>query len=134
MRHLKAGRKLNRTSSHRKALMRNLVTSLIVHGRVQTTAAKAKEMRRFAERMITLGKQGDIAARRRARAFVRTDSALKTLFDEVAPRFTTRPGGYTRIIKLGNRPGDCAPMALIELTELKSLVAASDVDSAESAS
>ena len=114
--------------------MRNLVTSLIVHGRVQTTEAKAKEMRRFAERMITLGKQGDISARRRARSFVRTDAAVKKLFDDIAPRFTTRPGGYTRIIKLGTRQGDCAPMALIELTELQSLVAASDGDSAESAS
>jgi large subunit ribosomal protein L17 len=118
MRHLKTGRQLGRNSSHRKAMFRNMVTSLIEHGRVETTDAKAKEARRFVDRMITLGKQNTIAARRRARRFVRTDAAVKLLFDEVAPRFAGRAGGYTRIIRIGNRPGDCAPMAILELTEL----------------
>ena len=117
MRHRKAGRKLGRSASHRKALMRNLVTSLITHGRVTTTDAKAKEVRRFAERMVTLGKQGTVASRRRARAFVRTDDALKRLFDEIAPLFRSRPGGSTRILKLGNRRGDDAPMSIIEFVE-----------------
>ncbi len=117
MRHLKAGRKLNRSSSHRKAMMRNLVTSLIVHGRVMTTDAKAKEVRRYAERMITLGKKQSLAARRRARAYVRTDAAVGRLFNEIAPGFAERNGGYTRIIKIGRRRGDAAPVSLIELVE-----------------
>jgi large subunit ribosomal protein L17 len=117
MRHRKAGRKLGRSSSHRHAMMRNLVTSLITHGRVTTTDAKAKEVRRFAERMVTLGKQNTVAARRRARAFVRTDEAVKRLFDEIAPVFGSRPGGYTRIVKLGNRRGDAAPMSIIEFVD-----------------
>jgi large subunit ribosomal protein L17 len=117
MRHLKAGRKLGRSSSHRKAMLRNMVTSLIEHGKITTTDAKAKEVRRYAERMITLGKQQTIAARRRARRFVRTDAALARLFGEIAPRFASRPGGYTRIIKLGVRRGDAAPISMIELTE-----------------
>lgn len=118
MRHLNAGRKLSRNSSHRHALMRNMVTSLIEHGRIRTTDAKAKELRRWADRMITLGKQQTIAARRRARAFIQTDAAVAKLFAEVAPRFANRAGGYTRIIKLGNRPGDAAPVSILELTEL----------------
>ncbi len=118
MRHLNAGRKLSRNSSHRHALMRNMVTSLIEHGRIRTTDAKAKEVRRWAERMITLGKQQTVAARRRARAFVQTDAAVAKLFAEVAPRFANRAGGYTRIIKIGQRPGDAAPISILELTEL----------------
>lgn len=117
MRHLNAGRKLGRSSAHRKALMRNMVTSLILHGRIRTTDAKAKEVRRWAERMITLGKKQTLAARRRARAFVRTDEAVAKLFSEVAPRFASRAGGYTRIVKLGRRPGDNAPLAILELTD-----------------
>ncbi len=117
MRHLKAGRKLGRSASHRKAMLRNMVTSLIEHGRITTTDAKAKEVRRYAERMITLGKQQTVAARRRARRFVRTDAALARLFGEVAPLFADRPGGYTRIIKLGIRRGDAAPISIVELTE-----------------
>jgi large subunit ribosomal protein L17 len=117
MRHLNAGRKLSRNSSHRRATMRNMVTSLIEHGRIKTTDAKAKEVRRWADRMITLGKQQTVAARRRARAFVQTDAALFKLFSEVAPRFANRAGGYTRIIKLGQRVGDAAPISIIELTE-----------------
>ena len=117
MRHLNAGRKLSRNSSHRHALMRNMVTSLIEHGRIRTTDAKAKEVRRWADRMVTLGKQGTIAARRRARAFVQTDAAVSKLFAEVAPRFANRAGGYTRIIKIGQRAGDAAPISILELTE-----------------
>jgi large subunit ribosomal protein L17 len=98
--------------------MRNMVTSLIMEGRIVTTDAKAKELRRHADRMITLGKAKTLAARRRARSFVQTDEALKKLFDDVAPRFSSRSGGYTRIIKLGPRHGDGAPQAIIELTEL----------------
>lgn len=118
MRHLNAGRKLSRNSSHRHALMRNMVTSLIEHGRIRTTDAKAKEVRRWADRMVTLGKQGTIAARRRARAFVQTDAAVAKLFAEVAPRFANRAGGYTRIIKIGQRAGDAAPISILEFTEL----------------
>ncbi|MFQ5478505.1 MAG: 50S ribosomal protein L17 [Candidatus Binatia bacterium] len=117
MRHLKSGRKLGRTSAHRRAMMRNMVTSLIHEGRITTTDAKAKELRRWADRMVTLGKLQTVAARRRARRFVRTDAALARLFNEVAPRFSSRPGGYTRIIKLGRRQGDCAPLSLVEFTE-----------------
>ncbi|MBI5504659.1 MAG: 50S ribosomal protein L17 [Deltaproteobacteria bacterium] len=117
MRHLNAGRKLSRSSSHRKAMLRNMVTSLIMHERIQTTDAKAKELRRWVDRMITLGKKQTVAARRRARAYVRTDEAVSKLFAEVAPRFANRPGGYTRIIKVAQRHGDAAPMSIIELTE-----------------
>lgn len=117
MRHLNSGRKLNRTSAHRKALFRNLVTSLIEHEHVKTTDAKAKELRRVADRMITLAKRGSLPARRRAAAFIRTRSAVKKLFDEVAERFRERPGGYTRIVKLGHRHGDAASMSIIELTD-----------------
>jgi large subunit ribosomal protein L17 len=117
MRHLKAGRKLNRTAAHRKALFRNLVTSLIEHEQVRTTDAKAKELRRIADRMIPLGKRGSLHARRQAAAFVRTRSAVTKLFDEVAARFKERPGGYTRVVKLGHRHGDAAPMSVIELTD-----------------
>lgn len=98
-------------------MFRNLVTSLIEHGRITTTDAKAKELRRWADRMITLGKQQTVAARRRARMFVRTDAAVKRLFDDVAPAFKDRPGGYTRVIKIGTRRGDCAPVSIVELTE-----------------
>ena len=117
MRHLKAGRKLNRSASHRRAMFRNLVTALLERERIETTDAKAKEVRRFAERMITLGKRGTLPARRRALAFIRKASVVKRLFDDIAPRFTERPGGYTRILKLGTRRGDAAEMALIELVD-----------------
>jgi large subunit ribosomal protein L17 len=116
MRHLNAGRKLNRTSAHRKALMKNLVLSLIQYGRLKTTDAKAKELRRWADRMVTLGKRGDLAARRRAYAFIGSHTAVKKLFDEIAPRFMERPGGYTRVIKYGVRRGDAAPISIIEFT------------------
>jgi large subunit ribosomal protein L17 len=116
MRHLNRGRKLSRTSSHRKALFKNLVLALIRHERIRTTDAKAKELRRFADRMVTLGKQGDLAARRRAFAFMRSRDAVTKLFDEIAPRFKDRNGGYTRVVKFGVRHGDAAPLSIIEFT------------------
>jgi large subunit ribosomal protein L17 len=117
MRHLKAGRKLNRTGAHRRALLRNLVTSLFKHEHIETTDAKAKEMRRWVDRMITLGKRNTLHARRQAASFVVGHGVVKKLFDEIAPRFLTRPGGYTRITKLGIRHGDNAAMSMIELVE-----------------
>jgi len=117
MRHLNTGRKLGRNSEHRHAMFRNMVTSLILHGRIKTTDAKAKELRRYADRMITLGKQQTIAARRRARRYIRTDAALARLFNELAPLFAQRAGGYTRITKIANRRGDAAPLSIVELTE-----------------
>ncbi len=116
MRHLNSGRKLNRTGSHRKALFRNLVLSLIRHGRITTTDAKAKELRRYADKMVTLGKQGDLSARRLAFAFMQSHGAVKKLFDEIAPQFKERPGGYTRVIKFERRRGDAALMSVIEFT------------------
>ena len=117
MRHRKSGRKLNRTSAHRKALMRNRVTSLLDHERIETTDAKAKELRGFADRMITLGKRGDLHARRQALSVIRSKAVTAKLFDELAERFRDRPGGYTRVIKVGNRVGDSAPISIIELVE-----------------
>jgi large subunit ribosomal protein L17 len=115
MRHLYSGRKLGRTTAHREMLLRNLVTSLVEKERIRTTVAKAKETRPLAEKMITLGKSGTLAARRRAIAFLTKESAVTWLFETVAPRFTERSGGYTRIVKLGPRKGDGAEMAMIEL-------------------
>jgi large subunit ribosomal protein L17 len=117
MRHLKAGRKLNRSGAHRKALLRNLVTSLLEHEQVRTTDAKAKELRGVADRMVTLGKRGTLHARRQALAYIRKRSVVAKLFDEVAERFRERPGGYTRVVKLGHRHGDAAPMSIIQLTD-----------------
>ncbi len=116
MRHLNQGRKLNRTSAHRKALFRNLVLSLVRYERIKTTDAKAKELRRYADRMVTLGKRGDLAARRLAYNFMQSRDAVKKLFDEIAPRFKDRAGGYTRVVKFGMRRGDAAPLSIIEFT------------------
>ena len=116
MRHLNSGRKLNRSGAHRKALMRNLATALIRHDQIRTTDAKAKELRGFADRLVSLGKQATLAARRRAFARVRDDEAVTKLFEVIAPRFIDRPGGYTRIVKLGIRHGDAAPISIIEWT------------------
>ncbi len=116
MRHQVSGRKLNRSGAHRTALFRNLVAALIRHERIKTTDAKAKELRRFADRMVTLGKQATLAARRRAFDRIRDRDAVTKLFEVIAPRFQERPGGYTRIIKLGLRAGDAAPLSLIEWT------------------
>jgi large subunit ribosomal protein L17 len=119
MRHRKAGRALGRNSSHRRALYRALVTSVLEHERIETTVPKAKELRAFVEKMITLGKKGDLAARRRALAFIRKESVVRSLFSDIAPRFANRAGGYTRVMQTRRRLGDGAPMAVIELTELK---------------
>ena len=117
MRHLNQGRKLNRTSAHRKALFRNLVLALVKHERIKTTDAKAKELRRYAERMVTLGKRGDLAARRLAFSFMQSRDAVKRLFDEIAPRFKDRNGGYTRVVKFGFRRGDAASLSIIEFSD-----------------
>ena len=117
MRHRKAGRKLGRSSGHRRALYRNLVTELLRHERIKTTEAKAKAIRPKAEKLITLGKRGTLHARRLAAGRLNDPEVLKKLFDEIAPRYADRPGGYTRILKLGRRQGDNAPMVLIELVE-----------------
>ncbi len=117
MRHQKTGRKLGRDSAHRKALYANLVCSLIEHGRIKTTEAKAKEVRPIAEELITLSRRGDLAAHRHAVAFLRSKALVHRLFAEVAPRFADRPGGYTRIVKIGPRQGDAAPMAYLELVD-----------------
>ena len=115
MRHLKSGRQLSRNSSHRWALMRNLITALLREEKIQTTHPKAKELRRWAERVITLGRRGDLHARRQVLSIVYDKTVVRKLFDTIGPRFKERPGGYTRIIKLGMRHGDAAQMALIEL-------------------
>ncbi len=117
MRHQKAGRKLGRDSAHRKALFANLAGELIEHGRIRTTEAKAKEVRPIVEKMITLGRRGDVHAHRQAVAFLRSKPVAHKLFAEVAPRFADREGGYTRVVKLGPRQGDAAPMAYLELVD-----------------
>ena len=117
MRHARAGKKLGRDAAHRRALYANLAGSLIEHGRIKTTEAKAKAVKPFAEQMITLGRRGDLAARRQAVSELRSKDAVKKLFDEVAPRFAERPGGYTRIVKLGPRAGDAAEMVYLELVD-----------------
>ena len=116
MRHQVSGRKLNRSGAHRKALFRNLVTALIRHERIRTTDAKAKELRGVADRLVTLGKQATLHARRRAFDRIRDREAVSKLFDDIAPRFKDRPGGYTRITKIGVRHGDAAAVSLIEWT------------------
>ena len=115
MRHRNAHRKLSRNASHRRALLRNLVTDFLDHGRLMTTLPKAKEIRPLAEKMITLGKRDSLHARRQVQSYVLRDAVAKKLFDTVAPKFADRKGGYSRIIKLGNRKGDGADMAIIEL-------------------
>jgi large subunit ribosomal protein L17 len=115
MRHLKSGRQLSRNSSHRWALMRNLITALLREEKIQTTDPKAKELRRWVDRVITLGKQGTLHARRQVLSIVQDKAVVRKLFDTLGPRFKDRPGGYTRIIKLGLRRGDAAQMSLIEL-------------------
>ena len=119
MRHRKAGKKLSRNASHRKALLRNLVTELLRHGRIKTTLAKAKAMQGVAEKMITLGKRGDLHARRQALSFIQSKDVVHELFDTIAARYAERHGGYTRVLKLGQRQGDAAHMAIIELVEEK---------------
>ncbi len=117
MRHLKSGRKLNRNSAHRKAMFRNMATSLFEHEIIKTTVPKAKELRRVAEPLITLAKEDSVAHRRQAFDRLRDRDAVTKLFNELGPRYTNRPGGYLRIMKCGFRPGDKAPMAYVELVD-----------------
>ncbi len=117
MRHRARARKFGRTSAHRLAMYRNMVTSLLEHGRVETTDAKAKEVRRIAERMITLGKRGTLHARRRALRVIRSREVAARVFGDLAERFRERPGGYTRVLKLRRRVGDAAPLSILELVE-----------------
>ena len=120
MRHRKAGVKLNMTSSHKQAMFRNMVTSLFKYDRIRTTDTKAKELRRWADHMVTLAKRGDLHARRQAMSIMREKDVVHKLFEEAAERFGSISGGYTRVIKLGRRPGDAAPVSLIELVTLES--------------
>ncbi len=115
MRHRIAGRKLGRTTSHRIAMLRNLLSSLLEHEKVKTTDAKAKEVRPLAEKLIGLAKRGDLHARRQALSVVRKPDLVKKLFETLSPRYQSRTGGYLRIVKVGNRPGDGAPVSLVEL-------------------
>ena len=117
MRHGNSGRRLGRTTSHREAMFRNLVTSFLNHEKITTTDAKAKEIRSVAEKMITLGKRGDLHSLRQAASYIREKSVVTKLFTTIAPRYMDRPGGYTRIVKLGIRQGDAAPISVIELVE-----------------
>ena len=117
MRHHRSGRKLGRDASHRKALYSNLTGALIEHGRIRTTAAKAKEVRPVAEQMITLGRRGGVPARRQALKFLRSQDVVHKLFSDVGPRFAERPGGYSRIVRLGPRLGDAAEMVYLELVD-----------------
>jgi large subunit ribosomal protein L17 len=117
MRHQRSGKKLGRDSAHRKALYANLTGALIEHGRIKTTVTKAKAVKPIAEQMITLGRRGDLHARRQATAFLRSRDVVHKLFAEVAPRFEGRPGGYLRIVKIGPRAGDAADMAYLELVD-----------------
>jgi large subunit ribosomal protein L17 len=116
MRHGKSGKKLGRTSSHRKAMLRNMVTSLFKYEKIQTTDSKAKELRKVADKMVTLGKRGDLHARRQAASYVRDSEVVGKLFSDLSERFRERSGGYTRIVKTGYRVGDNAPMSIVELT------------------
>jgi large subunit ribosomal protein L17 len=117
MRHRVAGTKLGRSPAHRRALLRNLVTELLDHEAVRTTTAKAKELRRWGDRMITLGKRGTLHARRQAASVLQSASVVQKLFGELAGRYGGRAGGYTRVVKLGTRPGDAAEMAVVELVD-----------------
>ena len=117
MRHRQSGRRLNRNSPHRKAMMSNMTNSLFSHEVIQTTLPKAKELRRYAEPLITLAKEDSVARRRRAFSRLRDKASVGKLFTELGPRYRERPGGYTRILKCGFRPGDKAPMALVELVD-----------------
>jgi len=117
MRHRKTGRRFGRTSSHRKAMFQNMINSVIQHGMIKTTLPKAKDLRRLVEPMITLAKEDTMAKRRLAFARLRNQEIVTKLFNEVGPRFKERQGGYVRILKCGNRRGDCAPMAIVEFVD-----------------
>ena len=117
MRHNKSGKRLGRNTPHRTAMLRNMVTSLFDHEKLTTTDARAKELRKVADRMITLGKRGDLHARRQVLSVIRDQTIVAKLFDQIGPRYKDRPGGYTRIIKIGSRLGDNAPQSIIALVE-----------------
>jgi large subunit ribosomal protein L17 len=117
VRHARIGKKLGRDSAHRKALYANLTCSLLEHGRIKTTEAKAKAVKPYAEKMITLGRRGDLHARRQALSELRSQEVVHKLFSDVGPRMADRPGGYARIVKLGHRPGDAAEMVYLELVD-----------------
>ena len=117
MRHRNKGRAFSRTAEHRDAMMRNMATSLFLHGRVETTTPKAKELRKYAEPLITKAKRGDLHARRLVARKIQDREALSKLFAELAPKYAERPGGYTRVLHLGHRPGDAAEMSIIELVD-----------------
>ena len=129
MRHRKAGRKLGRNASHRDAMFRNMVTSLLEQERIVTTVPKAKEARRVTEQMITLGKRGDLHARRQAMAYIRSKSVVAKLFDQLSAQYSDRNGGYTRIIRTGSRLGDAAPMAILELVDYQEHIVDANTDS-----
>jgi len=121
MRHINGYRKLGRVSSHRRAMFRNMATSLLIHERIETTVPKAKELRSIVEKMITLGKHGDLHSRRLAASYLFDDEAVKKVFSDIAPRFKDRSGGYTRILRKGPRFGDGAEMAFLELVDYQDL-------------
>jgi large subunit ribosomal protein L17 len=131
MRHKVSGRKFGRERDHRRLMLRNLVKSLVEHGRINTTVAKAKEIRSLAERVITYGKKGSVHHRRLAFKVLQNRDLVKKVFDEMAPRYATREGGYTRVLKAGYRKGDCAPMAIIEFVEGADVTAKGDAIKAE---
>lgn len=131
MKHKVVGRKLGRNASHRKAMLRNMVTSLLEHERIVTTVPKAKEARRIAEKMITLGKRGDLHARRQAMSYIRSKAVVAKLFDDLSEQYADRQGGYTRIIRTGTRSGDAAPMAIIELVGYEEAYEETEVDDEE---
>jgi len=128
MRHKIAGRRLGRTTSHRQAMFRNMVTSLFEYERIVTTTQKAKELRPIAEKMITLAKRGDLHARRQALSFIRSKDVVEKLFTSIKDQFTDRKGGYTRILRTGVRKGDCASMAIIELVGYEEVIEAPEID------
>lgn len=128
MRHRKSGRKFNRTSAHRQAMLRNMAVSLIEHGAIKTTLPKAKELRSVAEPLITLAKVDSVANRRLAFARTRSKEAVGILFNELGPRYASRPGGYMRVLKMGYRTGDNAPMAYVELVDRPDATAAADAE------
>ncbi len=132
MRHLKAGKRLGVTTSHRKALMRNLVTALLEHGEIKTTITRAKEMRKHFDKMIGLGKRNDLHAKRQALTFIKSKEAFRKLFEEYGPLYVDRNGGYTRIFRIGRRLGDNAQMALIQMVDLNEEVAGDTKESKES--
>jgi len=134
MRHKKSGRKFNRTPAHRKAMFRNMTRSLITHGRIRTTEAKAKELRGVVEKLVTIALRNNLHARRQVYQVLENHSLVKKLFDEIAPLYQGVPGGYTRTLKLGlPRPGDAAPLALIEFTKYSAMTGAKPSDESQKA-